>query len=52
MALSLARSIVEKQKFDQVDVTCSYVYWMETGPLTAGVTTKKALKNTMKIVTG
>ena len=43
MALSLARSLVVCSEFDVVDIACSYVYWMTTGPLCAGATTKRAL---------
>jgi hypothetical protein len=52
MALCLARSIVEKEKYDQINASCSYAYWMHTGPLTAGRTTQCALMNAFHAITG
>ena len=42
MALCLARCLNEDYRFAQKKVVCSYVHWMQTGPIFAGVTTKNA----------
>uniref|UniRef100_A0A914DR44 ADP-ribosylhydrolase ARH3 n=1 Tax=Acrobeloides nanus TaxID=290746 RepID=A0A914DR44_9BILA len=51
MCLSLARSLVSKQKYDTIDVACAYAYWLQTGPLTKKTTIKLALSGSMKTVT-
>ena len=43
MALCLARSMAECRTYDKRDVACSYTYWMRSGPVYAGVTTRAAL---------
>ena len=44
MALCLARSLVACDGFDIHDVACSYCYWMMSGPMCAGRTTRNALQ--------
>uniref|UniRef100_A0AC35GH58 ADP-ribosylglycohydrolase n=1 Tax=Panagrolaimus sp. PS1159 TaxID=55785 RepID=A0AC35GH58_9BILA len=51
MAISMARSIVAKGRYDKVDVACAYAYWLcGTNPKTTGRTTRAALRcNIMKL---
>lgn len=44
MTLCIARSLVEKRRFDPVDISARFVDWMQTGPKDIGGTTIKALK--------
>ena len=43
MAICLSKSLIRNKYYNQFDVACSYVYWMQSGPLCAGKTTRKAL---------
>lgn len=47
MALCLARSLDKLKEYNKADVTCSYVYWMQTEPICAGKTSKGALLYSM-----
>ena len=47
MALCLARSLVACDGFDIHDVACSYCYWMMSGPMCAGRTTRNALPSSI-----
>jgi|APHM01.1.fsa_nt_gi ADP-ribosylglycohydrolase len=44
MALCIARSLIEQNQFDPVDVAERFVEWYESGPFDIGLMTRRALK--------